>query len=348
MKEYSFGRLCLKCGFTRVYEVKGIKLDNQDFDSHTKYVLKEIEETLKEANLKECNKFQIEESNSFKIMEEARKYFFQEMEKYLKYYELEKEIHKKRISKKDKIKELRELKKSLFPEPLLYIKLSYCLKQLLECIGIEVAMRFERYHRRKPENKSFLGLNYDILSDGNFIEVKTSMGKEIKLLTSIKGKKGFLTALDFLSSEILCKGRRDEKLIEEWINELKRRFIYYVRIDKRIFKYIEYSPMIYSHMITLYIIPSYEVLVLNDQFVVLLKELKNIISSSSEIFLSIKTYSLSEELKNLYILCFQEYLKKLQPLKIIPSEQIIILLKTLEQLIERMKRLYENRTIMLK
>lgn len=42
MREYSFGRICKKCGFSKIKELQGIKLDNQDFELHTKCVLEKL------------------------------------------------------------------------------------------------------------------------------------------------------------------------------------------------------------------------------------------------------------------------------------------------------------------
>lgn len=339
MKKYPFGHICKKCGFSKIKEPQGIILDNQDLDFYTKKdVLEKIEGFLKneEQKITEITKMtditDIKEFINFiRFISEKCK---ENIEKIGKYMELEKEILKKKISQKEKIKELRALKKSIFPEEQTrYEKLLYFLIQLLgNCIGIEIAMRFERYCGRKPENISFMNLSYDIHSKGNFEERFI----EVKTLLREKFLKPTISQIDFLiAKEIIDKKEKSEDWMEDWKNELKKRWIYYVRINEKNLKYTKDSRLFYSYVITLYAISSYEILSSNNQFIELFKRfslLEEKLLKNSHIFFFQKL-ELEESLRSIYTSSLQEYFQKLKPLIIIPSEQIITLLKILEQLI---------------
>lgn len=164
-------------------------------------------------------------------------------------------------------------------------------------------MRFERYYKREPIDMSSEKLGFDILSKERFIEVKTSLKKEAPTFTPQE--------IDFLTA----KEKINEKK-ENWINELKKRWIYYIGVDKEILKYTKYSYMIYSYAISLYTISSYEVLTANSKIM-------NLMEKSGEY----------ELLRILYGSFFRKSFESLKPLTITPSEQIITLLKILEQLI---------------
>jgi hypothetical protein len=165
--------------------------------------------------------------------------------------------------------------------------------------------------KEKPIDKSFDRLGFDIISDDRFIEVKTS----------IKGKPTFSEAEgDFITgkelvNDILEKILNRELKIEDfkkiikdesqkYNQELRKRWIYEIRINKEAL-----MENIYSHTITLYEVSSYEVLKAFDYNPTLFITPLNVIYSR-------------------YIREFNP-----KPLKIIPSKQITNMLSILRKVI---------------
>jgi hypothetical protein len=283
-------------------EIKdGIKLDNLDVESYTKNILKEIETSL---DSKETIPTIITEEDLKEYLRELTIKYIQALEE--KVEEIKKIAEAIKKAKDPKKIKMLERKRKILEKGPRFFHYQLLKNRLLERLGIEVAMRFERYYGREPIDKSYDKLGFDIISNDRFIEVKTL----------IKGKPTFTEAEDkFIRVEelVLANGTLEKVLngelkiedfkkivtneSQKYSQELKKRWIYEIRINKEAL-----MKNIYSHTITLYEISSYEILKALDY--------------NPAFFIG--------TLNKIYPLYIQKFNPK--PLKIIPSEQIINML----------------------
>jgi len=100
--------------------------------------------------------------------------------------------------------------------------------KLLERIGVEVAMGFERYHGRRPKDVSDERLGYDIVSEGfgdsRFIEVKATARLKPNLRLTDR-EFGFISGRGMID----MIGKMSH---EDFNAQLKKRWIYIVVIDR--------------------------------------------------------------------------------------------------------------------
>ena len=193
-------KICQKCGWREdgKYQTNEIPLNNFELENQTKAVIRDADVIIK----KEWKKIEIPSTNDLTDIE--RQYYIQLAK--LKF-------------KENHIKPLENI-----------------YRRLLERISIEVAMGFERYSGRKPEDRSHQKwLGYDLISikegdNARYIEVKGSIksGNNMPSIILQESEYNFLSGYDLMSkywNELM--DRR-----QEIIQELKKRWMYVVILNR--------------------------------------------------------------------------------------------------------------------